>query len=229
MQQSQKPTWNGGEYKTSGIYFGPRSEEFKRFILRILLKGNIHKRYIAALMTPEAMKQFGNAFTSELVDEQNNYQVFEQLGDLSGNKFIVGYMYRRFPQLRNSRCVKIVARLRINYGAKESFSKIAGKLDFWKYITAPIDLRKRKMKPLLEDVFEAFLGALEMILDDAIRIGVGYAVVYDILKILFDEIPISLKYEDLYDSKTRLKELFDAYKDKLGIIKFEETDFRKIK
>ncbi len=35
-------------------------------------------------------------------------QMFEQLGDVSVNKFIVNYMYKRFPQLRNPNGVDVV-------------------------------------------------------------------------------------------------------------------------
>ena len=48
-------------------------------------------------------------------------------------------------------------------------------------------------------------------LDKAFRTGVGYAIVYDILTDIFNEMPMSLAYEDLYDAKTRLKETFDHY------------------
>jgi dsRNA-specific ribonuclease len=52
--------------------------------------------------------------------------------------------------------------------------------------------------------------------------GVGYAVAFDILESIFNNLYISLKYEDLYDAKTRLKELFDFCGDKLGSIKYED-------
>ena len=73
---------------------------------------------------------------------------------------------------------------------------------------------------MLEDCVESFIGVTEMMIDDVCRPGVGHAVVYDILKSIFDEIAISLKYEDLYDSKTRLKELFDYHKTTLGKLKY---------
>ena len=44
--------------------------------------------------------------------------------------------------------------------------------------------------------------------------GVGNAICYNIIKSLFNEVEISLKYEDLFDAKTRLKEIFDFYKNK---------------
>ena len=71
---------------------------------------------------------------------------------------------------------------------------------------------------------EAFIGATAYILDNKIRQGVGYAIVYDILSSIFDSMEISLKYEDLYDSITRLKEMFDHFKDLIGT---QEKQFSK--
>jgi dsRNA-specific ribonuclease len=205
-----------------GIYLGSRGADFKDLINRILKKGNLKKKYRDMLTDDASMNIYASAFTSEMVDPVNNYQVLEQVGDLTGNKFIVNYMYEKFPQLDCAEGVKVVARLRINYGAKQSFSEIARKLGFWPFISATNDLRQRKMKPLLEDVFEAFLGATERILDKKKRIGVGYAIVYDILATIFDEMDISLRYEDLYDPKTRLKELFDVHEESLGPLLYKE-------
>jgi dsRNA-specific ribonuclease len=211
-----------------GIYLGSRGSDFKDLISSLLRKGGLKTKYINMLTDYESMKVFGCAFTSELVDADNNYQVLEQLGDLSGNKFIVNYMYQRFPQLDCADGVKVVARLRINYGATASFCEIARKLGFWPFISATNELRMRKMKPLLEDVFEAFLGATERLLDKHKRVGVGYAIVHDILTSLFDEMDISLRYEDLYDSKTRLKELFDTHEQSIGSLIYKEQKNEQI-
>ena len=206
-----------------GIYLADRGLSFKDLIVKTLGKGNIKQKYVDILTSPEGMEIYGAAFTSELVDEENNYQVYEQLGDLSGNKFIVYYIYDRFPQLRCAEGVKVAARLRINLGSKNSFCSIGENYGFWDFISATNDLRQRKKKPLLEDVFEAFLGATEYILDQHTKVGVGYACVYKILKAIFDDIEISLKYEDLYDAKTRLKELFDIHSEILGPLRYEES------
>lgn len=210
-----------------GIYLGDRGEKFRTLISGVLKKGGLRKKYRTILLSPKSMEKYGSAFTHEMVDENYNYQVYEQLGDLSGNKFIVWYIYKRFPQLKCKEGVKVAARLRINYGSKNSFYKIAEELGFWDFISATHELRQRKKKSLLEDVFEAFLGVTELILDDEVipdqeLPSVGYVSVYKILKSIFDEMDISLKYEDLYDSKTRLKELFDIHVDKLGPLVYEE-------
>jgi dsRNA-specific ribonuclease len=203
------------------IYKGKRGQDFKNLIFNLLSNCKLKKHYIDLLTDDKSINIFENAFTSDTADLENNYEVYEQLGDITANKFIVWYMYRRFPQLNCTKGVKVVARLRINYGAKQSFANIADSLGFWDYISASEDERNHRKKALLEDTLEAFLGATERLIDDRIKEGVGYVVVYNLLKTIFDKIPISLKYEDLYDAKTRLKELFDFYpQETIGSIEY---------
>jgi dsRNA-specific ribonuclease len=204
------------------IFHGPRDEKFKGLIFNLLSKAKLKTKYLDILTNEESMSIYSKAFTSDTAHPEENYEVFEQLGDISANKFLVGYMHRRFPKLMCSQGVKVVARLRINYGAKQSFSSIAEKLGFWDFISASEEERSRCKKPLLEDTFEAFLGATEHIIDENVLECAGYALVYQILKSIFDDINISLKYEDLYDAKTRLKELFDCHGvEKLGTLSYD--------
>ena len=204
------------------IYNGSRGKDFKDLIFNLLVTSKLKIHYIDLLMNDESMKIYDNVFTSDSADPEKNYEVYEQFGDITANKFIVWYMHRRFPKLMCPQGVKVVARLRINYGAKQSFASIADGLGFWDFITASEDERSRNKKPLLEDVFEAFIGATEFIIDSHIKECVGYSVVYNILGSIFDKIDISLKYEDLYDAKTRLKELYDFFgSEVLGALKYE--------
>ena len=195
------------------IYIAPRDNTFISLIRSVITKGNLKQKYIEPLLNEENMEIFSQVFTHKSVYTDTrpnyNYEVYEQLGDVSANKFIVWYMYKRFPQLNCLEGVKIVARLRINYGAKQSFYRIAENLGFWSFISASVEKRNTKMKNLLEDVFESFIGAIEHIIDNIFMVGVGYSIVYSILKNIFDEKIISLSYNNLYDSKTKLKELFD--------------------
>lgn len=210
------------------IYRGSRGRDFKELISRVLDLGKLKQHYKELLLTDDSMKVYNDVFTSNSVDLDNNYEVYEQLGDVHAGSFLVWYMYRRFPQLMHPEAVKIVARLKINYGARASFFDISDKLGFWEFITATEEERSRERKDLLEDVFEAFIGATALILDNKIRQGVGYAIVYDILSSIFDGINISLKYEDLYDAITRLKEVFDYFKDSIGTQVKEFTKDEKL-
>jgi dsRNA-specific ribonuclease len=176
--------------------------------------------YVNLLLSHE--DEYEQAFTSDSFDPNRNYQIYEFLGDGVANAFLVWYFYRRFPQLDCSDGVKILARLKINFGAKKSFASIADRLGFWPYIRASDEEKAIERESLLEDVFEAFVGLTTKLLDDEFEIGVGYGIVYEILKEIFDEMDVSLEHEDLYDAKTRLKELFDAVP-ALGKVKYEAT------
>ena len=214
---------------TTNIYNGIRGQAFKSMISNILSRGRIKPKYIDVLTSVESLKQYDQAFTSSYLDKKNNYERFEQIGDVTANKFLIWYIYRRFPQLDCTEGVKVAARIKINYGSRAMFAPVADKLGFWPYISALTEGTERNVyyrntnkKDLLEDVFESFIGCTEYLLDKNFRIGVGYAIVYDILKSIYDEIDISLRYEDLYDAKTRIKETFDMYKD-LGSWQFIEV------
>lgn len=206
------------------IYYGARDHTFKDLISNVLQKANLKSHYIQLLLSEENLKIFDQVFTSSTANPETNYEIYEILGDVTFNKCLVWYFNRRFPQLFTSEGVKIIARLRINFSSKQSFCKIAEKLGFWEFISATEEERNHCKKPLLEDTLEAFFGAVEYIIDKNIRYSVGFSIVYEIITKIFDEMEISLKYEDLYDAKTRLKELFDFFgKDIMGTLKYEEN------
>ncbi len=175
---------------------------------KTLAPANLKPQYLDLLLT--RIDLYEDAFTSASYDLKRNYEIYELLGDASANKFLVWYFHRRFPQLNCPAGVKVLARLKINYASKRSFAQIADRLGFWPYVRASDEQRKTAKKKLLEDVFEAFIGVTESIVDDRFEVGVGFSVINDVLTSIFDKMPISLRYEDLYDAKTRLKELFDA-------------------
>nr|UOX61032.1 MAG: RNaseIII [Diabrotica toursvirus 3a] len=169
--------------------------------------------------------KFKAAFTTRDVNGDENYEFFEQLGDLSINKFIVTYMGVRFPQLRSSNSVGVLASLRILYGSKETLSKLSEQYEFDKFIKCTNEERmdKNKFRNILEDVFEAFFGVVEFSIDNDWNFnGLGYTTVYRILSRIFDKQDISIEYENLVDAKTRLNELKDEYK-----IMLQYKDFKK--
>lgn len=188
-----------------------------------ILKDVIASKHLKVLHDPRNLKIYQKAFTAPSWDAKNNYEYLEQLGDVTANKALVWYFYRRFPPLACPEGVKVVARLKINYSSKKWFSAISEKLGFWKFILASDDDKRRQRDDLLEDTFESFIGATELIFDDECGLGVGGAVAYQFVKNVFDDMDISLKYEDLFDAKTRLKEVMDKHGNALGRIKYHET------
>jgi dsRNA-specific ribonuclease len=194
------------------IYSAPRGNSFMQKIKTLLKMGKLKKEYISLLTDDEGMELYRNAFTHISADENNNYEYLEQLGDVTVNKAIVWYLSRRFPKLNCPQGVKIIARLRIKLVSKKSFSDFGIKLRLWEFVSAEVGVKQNEKKAVLEDVFESFFGATELLIDQKIRQGAGYAICNNIIVKLFDDIEISLAYNDLFDAVTRLKELFDYYR-----------------
>lgn len=185
--------------------------------IREILKFGIQDDMIDKILD-SSLEYFIAAFTTPEYNKEKNYEFFEQLGDLSINKFIVNYMSRKFPQLRSSKGVGVLASLRILYGSKDILSIMSEKYQFDKYLNITQDelLDKSKYRDILEDIFEAFFGALEFSIDKIYYHGLGYICVYTILSRMFDDIEIKIDYENLVDAKTRLNELKDEHKLKIN-------------
>lgn len=214
----------------SAIYYGPRDDSFKKFLFKILEYTDVNEAYLNKYINDQTLPFFNMAFTSSSADEQHNYEPFEQMGDSTIGKFIVWSSYQQFPQLRGkSEAVEIVARMKINLGSKDNLSRIAEDLGMWNFISASEDMRYRSKKKLLEDVFEALIGAIEFIIHDYSdpnysQPGLAYQLIYALLLKLFEPYGLKIDYNILVDSKNRLKGVFDQYKDKLGSEAVYKTD-----
>lgn len=194
---------------------------FSECITNLISECRLDSVYQQVLTDPLSLKLYQKAFTHVSFDPYNNYEVYEQLGDITVNKFLVWYFYQRFPSFHSTYGVKIVARLRIKYGSKQFLSSLAERLGFWKMIRVAEMISQGKRMSILEDVFEAFIGVTEYIIDQRMHLGLGYLCCYKILKSWLDVVPVDISYEQLFDAKTRLKELFDINKDSLGTMTYE--------
>lgn len=182
--------------------------DFSKFIAGLIQQFSLPTSWARELTSINAIKTFMIAFTHSSFDSENNYEPYEQIGDATIGKFMVNYFYARFPNLSHKKGVKYVARLRIKYGSKQHLSHLATQFGFERHIRC---VEMAGTRRILEDVFEAFIGAVELILDVALNArGIGYICCYQILEKIFGATEIPLTYEDLFDAKTRLKELFDS-------------------
>lgn len=188
-------------------------------VLNTLKLAKLKSEYINQLLKYEFV--YEKVFTSKSYDKKENYEVFEFTGDGIINSFFKTYVCRRFPLLHCTMGIKLYDQLKKNNVSKKSFSSIADNLGFWPYIRASEAQKQNDKASLLEDVFEAFVGVTAEILDKNYDDGVGYGFVYKLLKNIFDNIPISLEYSEMYDPKTRLKEIFDFYKN-LGVLQYKD-------
>ena len=203
------------------LYTGIRGPVFRIFLRNILKLSTLNEDFYGTLFDDVGMEMYDRAFTHSSFDKKFNYEYLEFLGDTTLNKSIVWYLVGRFPQLKCSEGVVILSRLKIHLVSKKSFASFAKSLSFWDFVSIEQSVRDTQMNKVLEDVFEAFFGATEMLIDERIYPGAGYAICNSIIKSLLDTHDISLHYNDLFDAKTRLKETFDFYKSQIGELKYD--------
>ncbi len=210
------------------IYIGTRGTKFTRFLQQILSLSRLNEEYYKVLLDEEGVTLYSKAFTHKTAHDIDNYEYLEFLGDTTLNKCIAWYLSDRFPQLKCAQGVKILTRLKINLISKRSFAGFAKQLHFWEFISADSETRNLRMEKTLEDVFEAFFGTTELLLDERTHHGVGYIICYNIIKTLLDMKEISLQYEDLFDAKTRLKEIFDHFGPEIGTLQYKVEKIDRI-
>jgi dsRNA-specific ribonuclease len=201
------------------ITLGIRGVDFKAFISSLLKKGRVKQKYVDYLLDDESMDLYAKAFTNPTADPISNYEILEKIGDSTCNKAIMWYIFRKFPKLESKpQGLMVFSRLFHTLQSTKTFSAIALNLGFEKFISFGWlrvkdkyeNVMKIKRNGVLEDCFEAFFGATELIIDRKTKEGVGYAICNEIFKGMISEMPFpSIKYEDLFDPITRLKELFD--------------------
>ncbi len=194
--------------------------EFRDFIISLLKRGNINKKHLAIYTDDAAMQQFENAFTHKSYDPDTNYELVELIGDSIVNLSVVRYLREWNPDIVS---VKYLTRLKHNITSKTELAYMAESAGFWKYIKISQELQdkfspmtpdyKHKNKEymsILEDCFEAFVGTVSIIIDERSKVsGPGTEIAYQIVKSFLQKLNISLKYEDIFDAKTRYKEFCD--------------------
>ena len=195
----------------------PRGKEFKYFLQNVLTTATgISKEALDYLTSDENMKVYEAVFThpSACPDDINNYEFWEFLGDSVVNKCVMHYLCHKYSHMRSKKSVKILARVKVNYISKRWLAWFGDHFSFWKFIKADVKVLCSQKTKLLEDVFEAFFGATEMLLDKRFCVGVGYYVCQNIMNNILVHNDMDLEYNNLFDAKTRLKELFDAIRHK---------------
>jgi dsRNA-specific ribonuclease len=196
------------------------------FVKNILSKygGVKNPEVLEKVTSSENLEMYEQAFISPSIDPDHSYETYEFLGDAGINKCIVFHLYHRFPQLQKPLGYKVLARLKILYVSKNIFQHIGDeKLGFLPYIKVSQEVLSTQKYKVLTDVLEAFIAVTELIFDKEYKVGIGYAIINEIVSRIFSEIKIDLKYESLYDSVTRVKEIFEfrEFKAQLGTYKYE--------
>ena len=209
---------------TQELYLPSRGEEFRKFLHHILLNIMRIPEEKVNLLLQDHFALFVQAFTHRSVDPSQNYEILELLGDAVLTFCILDYLVKRFPQLEDpsGKHVSTLSRLKINFVSKKIYGECARNLNFLPFIASDQLTRKEDDVSLLEDVFEAFARAVYKGLSQIEQIRTDMMIsagpILRMLTYIFDQKQISLEYEDLYDARSRLKELSEKLSQQLAPI-----------
>ena len=207
---------------------------YRKFLIELLVKrGKLKEKEAENYTDATAMTRFGLAMTHSSVypsDPEKNYEMLEHLGDAIVNCVTTWYLKNRFPDIVKwgNRGVQYLSKQKSLITSKPylaEFAKLLGLVRFIRYRPLQYTLSKAAVEgapsaivtqtvtmdiSMEEDVFEAFFAALVEVIDEKEGlVGVGYSVAYSILSSFYDERDIPTSLNDLVDSKTQLKEVFD--------------------
>lgn len=184
---------------------------FKHFIT-VTLSKVLGPKNVALFTDDESMQIFRRAFIHPSVNSSYNYEQLEFSGDAVVNTCVAQYLRERFPRVINS---KYLTRLKHNLISKSDLSALSEKNGFLSHIyydSRQVQRNTEEFTSMMEDVLEAFFGALIIVINKKKRNGVGFGVCYYLIKKMYDEREISLNYWDIFDPRSIIKELFDMLK-----------------
>lgn len=194
--------------------------QFTNFIYNILrFRCNLKEKTVNDffIVNKESMLLVRQAFIHSSFSEDTNYELLEFEGDGVIGSQAVQYIRRKFPDMVSVRwntrmkhhiiSSKVLAKLAIDNGFEEYL--VIGQ-NLQAYIESFEDKWDcSEYQSAYEDTVEALCGAITDILNRYVAQGVADAACYNLIASFLDEYEIPLKYEDLFDAKSRLKEIFD--------------------
>lgn len=186
---------------------------FHLFIKKQLSIAKINEKYCEEFTDTEGIDLFLTAFTHPTFDAEKNYQELEFIGDGIIKGILSQYIPRRFPTLKGAKKGTgegVLSKTRRFLEQRKTLSDFALNLGFWDFVRSDEDTKTKLRKETLEDVFEAFIGAIVEIVDTRIKKGLGYNYAYNYLEYSLNNIEIDTSSKSLDDPITRLNELYKA-------------------
>ena len=210
-----------------------RPPEFRAFVAGLLARIGLTSEHVAKYTADAGdsekwwvgespMGRFSRAFTHETYDAKWNYERYEFVGDSIVNNAVASHLaYARFPDIPG---VKWLTRLKHNLMSKKTLARLAYDSGFLPHIrcdgvvaemmrrpVVDLDRCSKDFLSVLEDTFEAFVGALQDVVDSGGGPRIGGMVADALVRSFLDTVDIPLEYELNFDAKTRFKQLCDRY------------------
>ena len=160
-------------------------EDIKQFLREFLPKFIENKPFpIDRYLSEEYMHIWESCWTHDSFDPSFNYEELELLGDRSLELNLTKYfMYFRFKHLNKHEITSLKSR----YVDKNFLKSLSPKYGFTKFVRAEVGLNQH----VREDIFESFLGALELV-SDTILFGLSAINSFNFVSFVYNDVDIDL-------------------------------------
>ena len=153
------------------------------------------------------------SYNGEANTTHHDYERLEFLGDSVVNFVVATLIYNHYPSKQEG----IMSKMRARLVCTESLSSKAKKLNFTPYVLVGSGLKLNEntaSQKILENVFEAFMGALYL--------DQGFAFVCEFLKHIFIDDVINFDEDVITDYKTSLQE--EMQTDRRGTVQYRVVE-----
>jgi len=172
----------------------------------ILISHNIVDGLDKILSDDAIINHWVIAFTHKSINQNNNYETIEFVGDTVIQYIMIKYIMQRFPGKLN----EDIGSTFLNTYASEKYQiELSEKIGLDKL--AFFDSRGMDYKTMMkikEDVFESFIGCLNQVADKYLGMFIGTVYSYNFITALFNQVDIDLDNLEK-DPKSRIKQIFD--------------------
>jgi ribonuclease-3 len=131
----------------------------------------VHKSYIKANIIPDMLQVINNDTSLKVHPPDTSYERLEFIGDSVLDTICAGYIFQRYPDQDEG----FLTTLKTKLVSTAPLARLASKLKLNKYIIMSLYTEKkcngRNNSKILEDVFEAFIGAMFLDYDNMYHNG----------------------------------------------------------
>ena len=198
---------------------------FTKLIYGLTKLSGLTETQLKKIVNPHTIETVYKVVFTHSSASKDNYEYYEFRGDGVVNKAIINFVVDRFPQLCMPEGVPILTNLKNRLQSTQVLSRLGRKLKITQFLIQQTNI-PINIESVSEDIFEAYFGATEMLIDRILP-GVGYTACQRILFKILEREQISLAFEDIYFSKSVIKEFLEKAPYK-GDFKFARERNEKI-
>lgn len=199
-------------------------EEIKNCIGLLLDKANIKQKYIKVLLSPKSLSYLSTACTDASDNNENNLLFLHSLGSVTMNQTFVAYLVETYPTYTSAQITNMKKNFFKDYPNK--IAEYAMSIGVDKLLIYDSSKIKAVTTKMVQKVFEAIIGAIELVINKEFKEGLGYIVVRKLCYFVYSMIDISNENDPI----TLLKELYQSelngHIQKIEFTKDEENIFK---